>query len=410
MYQFIEAIELNQFQLFARTHPLGSIYQSVNWPDVKTEWTHDFVCVQDKDQLIGGAMILFRPLSLGYKMAYIPRGPLLDYENQELIDFFFLHLKAYCKKRKVIVCKFDPNIVIYKGSASDIQSPLEARNHTLVQAIQHGQGVFQGYTTNMNDLIQPRFQCCFTFSEQWADTLPKKTINKIHTSFNKGVSIEINPDHAVKTLAEMISYTEKRKNIFLRNENYFQTMVNSYQEDACILIAKLNHSAILVQLDAQRQEVQTLMNHLIDNAPKRLKQYTKQLEDLEIEIEKVKSQKTQDGDDVVISALLLLKNNTTCELLYSGLNENYRRYLAAYSLRYTAMKWAHEKGCTRFNFGGVQGSLDDGLFTFKSSFNPSIEVYIGEFDLPISPLLYPLFKNGLPVIKKGLKKLRGRKN
>ena len=45
------------------------------------------------------------------------------------------------------------------------------------------------------------------------------------------------------------------------------------------------------------------------------------------------------------------------------------------------MKRTKANGCTSFNFGRVEGSLDDGLFTFKSSFDPEIDVFIGEFIL-----------------------------
>ena len=40
--------------------------------------------------------------------------------------------------------------------------------------------------------------------------------------------------------------------------------------------------------------------------------------------------------------------------------------------------------------GGVEGTLDDGLTKFKSNFNPTIEEFIGEFNIPVNPFLYKL--------------------
>ena len=48
--------------------------------------------------------------------------------------------------------------------------------------------------------------------------------------------------------------------------------------------------------------------------------------------------------DVYKRQLLLVHDGTTCELLYSGLNEKYRRYLAAYALRCRGIQWAFEQG------------------------------------------------------------------
>jgi serine/alanine adding enzyme len=40
--------------------------------------------------------------------------------------------------------------------------------------------------------------------------------------------------------------------------------------------------------------------------------------------------------------------------------------------------------------GGVEGSLDDGLTKFKDNFDPTINEFIGEFDLMVSPILGPI--------------------
>ena len=37
---------------------------------------------------------------------------------------------------------------------------------------------------------------------------------------------------------------------------------------------------------------------------------------------------------------------------------------------------------------GLEGSLNDGLIKFKANFNPTINEFIGEFDLPVNKLLF----------------------
>lgn len=48
--------------------------------------------------------------------------------------------------------------------------------------------------------------------------------------------------------------------------------------------------------------------------------------------------------------------------------------------------------------GGVEGTLDDGLTKFKDNFNPTINEFIGEFDIPIYPFMYRLTQKAYVII------------
>ncbi len=54
---------------------------------------------------------------------------------------------------------------------------------------------------------------------------------------------------------------------------------------------------------------------------------------------------------------------------------------------YETANHAFERGAEWQNMGGIENSLDGGLYNFKSKFNPRIEQFIGEFNLPVSPLI-----------------------
>ena len=50
--------------------------------------------------------------------------------------------------------------------------------------------------------------------------------------------------------------------------------------------------------------------------------------------------------------------------------------------------------------GGVEGTLDDGLTKFKDNFNPMINEFIGEFDIPVNKMLFKLSEKAYEMIKK----------
>lgn len=407
-YQFIENCNAEELNGFCRSHLYNNIYQTSFWSFVKKEWRHEYVAVKKENEIVASAMILFRKLPLNLTLAYIPRGPIMDYSNEELVQFTLNAIRRFCKKNHAVECKFDPNIILGSYELSQKEEAQKKTDEKLVKLLVKNGAVFHGYNLDLSEAVQPRFQCCFEINENWKDNLPKKTCEKVKSSFKKGIKICNEGVDGAYHLAQMIAFTEKRKGIALRNEEYFSTVLHQFKDSSAVLVARLNHDEILEDLHKRKDEYLKQMEEFKEGAPKKLKQFTKLFEDTEKEIEKVKVQKNEDGAEVIVSALLLVHDGTTCELLYSGLNENYRRYLAAYSLRYKAIEWAAEQGCRYFNFGGVEGSLDDGLFTFKSSFNPKINVYIGEFDLSCNSLLYPMLTVAIRLRKKRQLKKRGK--
>lgn len=57
------------------------------------------------------AMILIRPLPLGLSLFYIPRGPIVNYQDEPLIRFFFAKLKKLARRSNAVTIRFDPNLI-----------------------------------------------------------------------------------------------------------------------------------------------------------------------------------------------------------------------------------------------------------------------------------------------------------
>jgi len=81
------------------------------------------------------------------------------------------------------------------------------------------------------------------------------------------------------------------------------------------------------------------------------------------------------------------------------MDEEFRRYQPAILTWYETAQHAFDRGASWQNMGGIENSLDGGLYHFKSKFNPVIEEFVGEFNLPTSPL-YPLVNKVYKIRKK----------
>ena len=91
---------------FVMSSDQNTLFQCSKWASIKDNWDHCFYSVTEDDRIVASALALIRALPLGKTLMYIPRGPVMDWDNQELVTFMLDHIKAEAKKRK------------YKGSES----------------------------------------------------------------------------------------------------------------------------------------------------------------------------------------------------------------------------------------------------------------------------------------------------
>ena len=96
MYRFTLDIQKEEYDHFVKNHQLCNLLQSYDWAKVKSNWGHLYTAVYDDDKLVACALVLIRELPLKMTMFYLPKGPILDYENKELLSFYFQELKKNC--------------------------------------------------------------------------------------------------------------------------------------------------------------------------------------------------------------------------------------------------------------------------------------------------------------------------
>jgi lipid II:glycine glycyltransferase (peptidoglycan interpeptide bridge formation enzyme) len=104
----------------------------------------------------------------------------------------------------------------------------------------------------------------------------------------------------------------------------------------------------------------------------------------------------------VIAAALLVFFEGTAYYLHGGSADTKRELMAPFLLHFKAMEEAKQRGCTRYDFGGVRmlskrdaGDTDwDGITRFKQGFAPKAEtlVFPGTYDIILSPTRYALYR------------------
>ncbi|HEQ3301194.1 TPA: aminoacyltransferase [Streptococcus pyogenes] len=385
---------------FVKEHQQISVLQGSDWAKIKNQWQNERIGIYKEEKQVASLSLLIKLLPLGRSIIYIPRGPVMDYLDRDLVAFTMKTLKDYGKTKKALFIKYDPAILLkqYALGQEEEEKPLAL---AAIKNLQEAGVHWTGLTMEIADSIQPRFQANIYTQENLEMQFPKHTRRLIKDAKQRGVETYRASQSELHKFSKIVSLTEKRKNISLRNEAYFQKLMTTYGDKAYLHLAKVN---IPQKLDQYRQQL-ILINQDITRTQAHQKKHLKKLEDQKASLERYITEfegfTDQYPEEVVVAGILSISYGNVMEMLYAGMNDDFKKFYPQYLLYPKVFQDAYQDGIIWANMGGVEGSLDDGLTKFKANFAPTIEEFIGEFNLPVSPLYH--IANTMYKIRKQLK-------
>ena len=203
--KFIENISKEQYIEFFNSFKYAHFLQSYAWgcaiEETRGKKAKYVGVIDDDGNLIAATLLLEKTLPLGYKYYYASRGYLLDFTNDNLLEYFTSKLKEYMKKNKGIYVKINPEIIYAylddKGNRKEVdESALSVYNSLLKLGYNH-QGFIKLYENN-----EPRFSFRRYFKnykniEEINNSISKtfmKTVNRSY-SYNLKINFDANVDN-----------------------------------------------------------------------------------------------------------------------------------------------------------------------------------------------------------------------
>ena len=411
-YQFKVDIDEKEYDEFVRNFPSTSFMQTPAWSKVITAWGHSYVGLYENDKLICGAMILKRNLFLGKKLFYVPRGFVAYYSDKKVLTKFIDEIKRYAKENGAIDIKIDPFICfnedniqnIKKNKGIEIRKSYTNNTEEIVKELKKLGFVHGGYKKEVNAYIQPRYTMVISLKdkdgkfyekEELRRTFPKNTRNYIGTYHEeRGVTFSYSKNKDdVKDLISVLHCTEERQHIALRSEKYFKKLMECFPENAVLFFARVN------------------IDKYVEFLKKDMKEHENKKEFCEKQIKEALQIKEKYGNNPLAGATIVMMPTCTsgiktASFLYAGTNTEILPSLKITNgLMFYRLCYCLEEKCDYCDLGGVDGSLEDHLSTFKSKFNPNVLELVGEYDLIISKFWYKLF-NLLMNIRKFIRSKR----
>lgn len=390
-YRFITGLDQDRYDGFVKNHLYNNLLQSWNWAKVKSNWDHLYTAVEDENgDLVAAGLLLIKQLPAGLAMGYMPRGPILDYKNAELLKFYMDSLKKEAKKHHILFIKMDPAIHINDYISSEKNDNRYPDTDLYLKNFEEAGCQHQGYTVMIEESIQPRFQSVVYKTDDLDGSLPKHTKRLIKDADKRNVQIVHGGKELLDEFSRLVELTEERKGVALRNREYFSHLLDVYGDDAVIFLARCNLKQLHKEAAAKITDLEKELAATPENAKKKKNRLNDQLNSARKslkEYEEMIAEGMPEGD-VAIAGILSIQYGDVCEMLYAGMDERFKQFMPQYKEYVENFRWAFDRGCRMASMGGVEGTLDDGLTKFKDNFAPTIEEFIGEFDLPVNTLLY----------------------
>ena len=391
-----QEITQKEYKDFWNNHPLKTFLSAPEISELrkKTGWITYYVGVKKEKELIAATMLLAHKRHFGTYEFYSPRGYLLDFKNEELLDFFTKELKKYIKDKKGYVLRIDPYL-IYKERDID--------GNIVENGIDNSKVVEQLLSLNYKKVpIEEKEQVGWMFSldlenkteEQILKEMKPNTRNTIRKAEKIGITVnEISYDE-LDRFQSIMEETSKRKGFSNRKLSYYQEMYNLFHEknEVKFFITELNLKEYIERLKKEKEEKEEKITSLSDakyndgakkNLAKEVESIEKRIKDAE-EIRKEKK-----TDIITLSGSMFMLIQPEIIYLSSGNYEEFMKFNSQYLIQWELIKYGLENGFKKHNFYGIPENInthpkDYGIYEFKRGFNGYVEELIGEYELPIN--------------------------
>lgn len=419
--KFITNIDKNRYDTFVKNNPKGHFLQSYLWGEfahLEKNLIPHYVGVENaKNELIATALLLEKRLPLGLSYIYIPRGPVLNYNDEKLLTFFVSEIKKYAKKSKSIFIKIDPDLVInredYLGEKKDTTFSKDSIKIFKELGFKH-----LGFTKNF-ETMQPRYSFRIDNKlslDEIIDHFSKTTKQRIKKAENIGAEVRIGTIKDIEVFYKLMVLTENRKDFVTHNLKYYETLYKLGEKDKnCLLfIGSINITNVIKnytdKINALKEEEKSLKNK--ENRSKkensRYNELTKELEKLNSDLEKYKNYKNEYGDEIILSAHFIISYGNKAWVLYAGNHNILSETYVNYKTYLEHIKYFHNKVEIYDQFGTIGDLNYDnpllGLHEFKKKFGGDYVEFIGEFDLVLNKFFYFVFTKLVPIYRRIIKK------
>ena len=327
--------------------PDPHVLQSWEWGTVKgqTEWVAERVALATDGRVQAAFQLLWRqPVPyLPVRVAYVPKGPTLDWSQPDLVNQILAQIEAYAKAKHCLFVKIDPDVREDTTTGKLLLHALYRRGWCY-----SGEQI-QFKNTAYSDLS--------VGEEALAEGMKSKWRYNVRLAERRGLRVRVGGVDDLAQFYALYAETGQRDNFLIRPYSYYQTTWQTF-------LAAQNEP------DNPAGGVLLLAEHPDDAQP--------------------------------VAALFLMRYGKRAWYFYGASSERHRRDMPNYLLQWEALRWSVAQGCTLYDWWGAPTQIDDpddamqGVWQFKQGFGAAFQPHVGAWDYAVSPVLYQAYTEAMP--------------
>ncbi len=381
-----------------------SLYQTEEYAKTmeKQNFNIKILGLEENGNIIGSTILLITK-KIGFTYAFAPRGFVIDYNNNLLLNKFTSEIKKYCKKNGIVAIKLNPRII------KEVNGNINNNYKDICSNLNKLKYIHLGYN-DFFESFKPRFEAIIEIKNknEMFKNIKKEYRTKIRSAIDNGVEIH---KGTYEDLKYLYLQTEKK---YPRDLLYFQYLYYYFNQNKKIdlFYAKLDCEKLLNKfrnLYIKQEKICNEINNQMEI------EHSNKLTAIKIEADnllgKYHDQLTTASKmiqrypkGIIIASALFIKEDNEVYMIMDGFDKNYKRYNAKHLLIWEALNYY--KNYKYLNLGGITSLKEDkykGLNNFKMNFGSTAYEYIGDLELICIPSKYFLLKNAMPyqnIIKK----------
>jgi lipid II:glycine glycyltransferase (peptidoglycan interpeptide bridge formation enzyme) len=345
---FLQTTEWGSFKRYSGWHPHYLIWEAL--PDGRCALREiSPETLRQKTSMPAAAMVLRREIAvpgIGGRLGvlYAPKGPLLDWSNEDLACRVIADLEGFARRQGAIFLKIDPDVPCSTGPGGEGGEQEDHLGPRLVESLKERGWLFSGEQVQFRNTVMLDLS---PTEDELLARMKQKTRYNIRLAAKKGVRIRTGKDADIDLLYRMYAETSVRDGFVIRDAGYYRQMWGAFMEAGLAepLIAEVEGEAV--------------------------------------------------------AAIVVFHFAGRAWYLNGMSREAHREKMPNYLLQWEAIRRLKDLSCIQYDLWGAPDVFDEsdpmwGVYRFKEGLGGQVVRHIGAWDLPVRPLLYRLYTQALP--------------
>lgn len=406
---FISSLDKTEYSQFISSHQEKAHFmQSVGWGEfnrIERGLKPYYVGLKDDNgELQAVALLLERKPFLFPSYFYSPSGFVIDFSNIDLLETFCEQLKAFCKEKRVMFLKVDPDVELREidEDGNALENNLRD-NSPFIEEMKKIGFSHLGFNKEFEGR-QPRYTFRIDLQRDKEEIRSSirgnvlKNVRKCEKNYE--TEIYIGDENDIDNLYRLINETSLRDNFYSFSKRFYTNFYKVLNEYSMVKLY-MGKTYIKKTIDKLREQLKEVEKQKESyTKPQRIKEAEITKNRLLEEISEFSELQKKYGEEAITSAHLVVNYQNKAWAVHAGSASDMNQTFLNNRVYLYKIMDQKDSGAVFLDQFGTVGNWKDSkhrsLHEFKRQFGGRYIEFVGEFDLVIRRFWYNIYTKVLP--------------